>query len=65
MQIDKILRLGPQITPPLWRDLGKISTSEPGHSSFFLLEFTDFKNVIREKIPLPHSNVAKVKILQN
>ena len=47
-------------TPPLWRDLVKISTSKPGHSSSLFLECTDFKNVIFEKIPLPVSEVAEV-----
>ena len=47
-------------TPPLWTDLVKILTSKPGHSSSFLLECTNFKNVIFEKIPLPLSEVAEV-----
>ena len=47
-------------TPPLWTDLVKILTSKPGHSSSFLLECTDFKNVIFGKIPLPLFEVAEV-----
>ena len=47
-------------TPPLWTDLVKILTSKLGHSSTFLLECTDFKNVIFENIPLPLSEVAEV-----
>ena len=56
------------ITPPLWTDLVKISTSKPGHKSSFLLECTDFKNIIFEKIPGAHSEdaeVAEVKRLRN
>ena len=49
-----------RVTPPLWTDLVKILTSKPGHSSSFLLECTDFKNVIFENIPLPLSEVAEV-----
>ena len=47
-------------TPPLWTDLVKILTSKPGHSSTFLLECTDFKNVIFEKIHWAPSEVAEV-----
>ena len=45
---------------PLPRDLMKIPTSKLGHSSFFTLKCTDFKNVILEKNPLPLSEVAEV-----
>ena len=37
-------------TPPLWRDLVKISQIKLWHTSSFLLERTDFKNAIFEKI---------------
>ena len=47
-------------TPPLWRDLVKISTTKLWHTSSFLLECTDFKNVIFEKIPWAPSEVAEV-----
>ena len=47
-------------TPPLWRDLVKISTTKLWHTSSFLLERTDFKNVIFEKIPWAPSEVAEV-----
>jgi hypothetical protein len=39
------------VTPPLWRDLVKISTRKLWHTSSFSLERTDFKNLIFEKIP--------------
>ena len=55
-----LLMLATFDTPPLWTDLVKILTSKPGHSSSFLLECTDFKNVIFENIPLPLSEVAEV-----
>ena len=47
-------------TPPLLRDLVKISTRKLWHTSSFSLERTDFKNVIFEKIPWAHSEVAEV-----
>ena len=47
-------------TPPLWRDLVKISTRKLWHTSSFSLERTDFKNVIFEKIPWAPSEVAEV-----
>ena len=41
-----ILRKGIRVgTPPLWRDLVKISTTKLWHTSSFSLECTDFKNV--------------------
>ena len=58
--------LNQALTPPLWTDLVKILTSKPAHSSSFLLECTDFKNVIFENIPLPLSQVAEVNLeIQN
>ena len=51
-------------TPPLWKDLVKISRIKLWHTSSFLLKRTDFENVIFEKNPwallrtprLPRSN---------
>ena len=47
-------------TPPLCWDLVKILIRKLWHTSCFLLEHTDFKNVIFEKIPLPLSEVGEV-----
>jgi hypothetical protein len=47
-------------TPPLWRDLVRILTMKLWHTSSFLFERTDFKNVIFEKIHWPPSEVAEV-----
>ena len=47
-------------TPPLWRDLVKISRIKLWHTSSFSLERTDFENVIFEKIPWAPSEDAEV-----
>ena len=47
-------------TPPLWRDLVKILTTKLWHTLSFLLERTDFKNVIFEKNLWAPSEVAEV-----
>ena len=47
-------------TPPLWRDLVKISTRKLWHTLSFLLERTNFKSIIFEKIPWATSEVAEV-----
>ena len=47
-------------TPPLWRDLVKISSRKLWHTSSFSLERTDFKNVIFEKNHWAHSEDAEV-----
>ena len=47
-------------TPPLWRDLEKISSRNLWPTSSFSLERTDFKNVIFEKIHWAHSEDAEV-----
>ena len=52
--------LDPTSTPPLWRDLVKISQIKLWHTSSFLLERTDFENVIFEKIPWAPSEDAEV-----
>ena len=56
------------VTPPLWTDLVKISRIKPRHASSFLLERTDFENVIFEKIhwaPSEDAEVAEVKRPRN
>ena len=51
---------------PTWlTDLVKISRIKPRHASSFLLECTDFENVIFEKIHLAPSEDAEVKRPQN
>ena len=42
-------------TPPLWTDLVKKLTRKLWYTPIFLLEHTDFKNVIFEKIHWAHS----------
>ena len=49
-------------TPPVWRDLVKISTRKLWHYSPISLEYTNLKNVIFENTPpVAPSEVAKVK----
>ena len=50
----------PQLTPPLWIDLVKISSRKPRNASSFSLEYSDLKNVIFEKIHWAHSEDAEV-----
>ena len=54
-------QLAGKITPPLWRDLVKWLTRKLWHTSYFLLERTDFKNVIFEKNPWAPSEVSEAK----
>ena len=60
LKIDRTYFQQIQTTPPQWRDLVKTFPRKLWHTSSFLLECTDFKNVFFEKIPWAHSEVAEV-----
>jgi hypothetical protein len=51
---------GTEYTTPLKRDLVKKFMRRLRHASSLSLECTDFKNVIFEKIPQAHSEVAEI-----